>query len=108
MRHYERRSRERFLTPDEYQRLDRVLRNAEGDGSVWPPAVAAIRMLVLTGCRSLEIMSLRWDDVDHTARELRLGDAKTSPRMVPLTEPVSAVLAGIRREPGNPWVIAGS
>ena len=27
--------------------------------------------------------------------------------MVPLTGPVSAVLAGIRREPGNPWVIVG-
>ena len=27
--------------------------------------------------------------------------------MVPLTEPVSAVLAGIGREPGNPWVIVG-
>ena len=36
-----------------------------------------------------------------------LGDAKTGPRMVPLTEPVSAVLADIRRESGSPWVIVG-
>ena len=87
--------------------MGRVLKDAEADGSVWPQAIAAIRLLVLTGCRHSEIVSLRWDDVDRTAGELRLRDAKTGPRMVPLTEPVSAVLAGIRRVLGNPWVIVG-
>ena len=107
VRQYEEHARERFLTPEEYRRLGRVLKEAEADGSVWPPAIAAIRLLVLTGCRHSEIVSLRWDDVDRAAGELRLRDAKAGPRMVPLTEPVSAVLAGIRREPGNPWVIVG-
>ena len=50
---------------------------------------------------------MRWDDVDRTVGELRLRDAKSDQRMVPLTEPVSVVLAGIQREPGNPWVIVG-
>ena len=107
VRRYKQRSLERFMTPDEYRRLGRVLKEAEANGSVWPPAIAAIRLLVITGCRHSEIVSLRWDDVDRTAGELRLRDAKADPRMVPLTEPVSAVLAGIRREPGNPWVIVG-
>ena len=107
VRHYKEHARERFLTPEEYRRLGRVLEEAEADGSVWSPAIGAIRLLVLTGCRHSEIVSLRWDDVDRTAGELRLRDAKAGPRMVPLTEPVSAVLAGIRREPGNPWVIVG-
>ena len=107
VRLYKEHARERFLTPEEYRRLGRVLKEAEADGSVWPPAVAAIQLLVLTGCRHSEIVSLRWDDVDRTAGELRLRDAKTGPRMVPLTMPVSAVLAGIRRELGNPWVIVG-
>ena len=71
------------------------MKEAEADDSVWPPAIAAIRLLVLTGCRHSEIVSLRWDDVDRTAGELRLRDAKAGPRMVPLTEPVSAVLAGM-------------
>ena len=107
VRHYKEHARERFLTPEEYRRLGRVLKEVERDGSVWPPAIAAIRLLVLTGCRHSEIVSLRWDDVDRTAGEFRLRDAKTGPRMVPLTGPVSAVLAGVRREPGNPWVIVG-
>ena len=72
-----------------------------------PPAVAAIRLLLLTGCRRSEILTLRWDDVDRTAGELRLRDSKTGPRMVPLARAVAAVLDGIARAPGNPWVIVG-
>ena len=83
------------------------MREAQADGSVPPPVVAAIRLLMLTGCRHSEILSLRWDDVDRTAGELRLRDAKAGPRMVPLTAPVAAVFDGIAREPGNPWVIVG-
>ncbi len=107
VRRYKTRSRERFLTPDEFRRLGRVLRNAETDGSVWPPAIAALRLLMLTGCRKSEILTLRWDDVDRTAGELRLREAKSGPRMVPLTMPVLAVLDGIPRIDGNPWVIVG-
>ena len=106
VRPYKLRSRERFLTPDEYRRLGRAMREARADGSVPPAAVAAIRLLMLTGCRHSEILSLRWDDVDRTAGELRLRDAKAGPRMVPLTAPVAAVLDAIARAPGNPWVIA--
>ena len=40
-------------------------------------AAAALRLLMLTGCRLNEILTLRWDDVDRKAGELRLRDAKT-------------------------------
>lgn len=107
VRRYKTRSRERFLTPDEFRRLGRVLGDAEVDGSVWPPAIAAIRLLMLTGCRCAEILTLRWDDVDRTSGDLRLRDAKAGPRMVPLTRPLAMVLDGIARVPDNPWVIVG-
>lgn len=107
VRPYKLRTCERFLTQDEYRRLGQAMREAQADGSVPPSVIAGIRLLVLTGCRHSEILSLRWDDVDRTARELRLRDAKAGPRMVPLTAPVAAVLDGIAREPGNPWVIVG-
>ncbi len=107
VRRYKERSRERFLTPEEFQRLGRVLRDAETDGSVWPPAIAALRLLMLTGCRKSEILTLRWDDVDRTAGELRLRDAKAGPRMVLLTAPVRTVFDGIPRIDGAPWVLAG-
>ena len=108
VRRYKVRSRERFLTPEEYRRLGRVLDAAQADGSVRPGGIASVRLLLLTGCRRNEIVTLRWDDVDCTARELRLRDSKTGARSVPLTPAVQAVLDGIVRVPGNPWVIVGN
>ena len=107
VRKYKERRRERFLTPEEYRRLGRVLDGAEADVSVWPSAIAALHLLMLTGCRRNEIVTLRWDDVDRTARELRLRDSKTGARRVALTPAVEAVLDGIPRVASNPWVIVG-
>ena len=104
-RYYREKSRERFLTPEEFRRLGAALRNYESTSSTRASAVAALRLLMLTGCRTGEILSLRWDDVDRTAGVLRLRDGKTGPRMVPLTGPVQAVLDGIERVEGVPWVI---
>ena len=103
VRKYRPRYRERFLSRAEYRRAGRVLE----EGGAWPPAVAAIRLLMLTGCRSEEIASLRWDDVDRGAGDLRLRDSKTGPRRVPLTPTAVELLDGIERIPGNPWVFPG-
>ena len=107
IRRYKEYRRERFLSGEEYRRLARVLDEAEADGSVFPTAVPAIRLLLLTGCRRNEILTLRWDDIDRTAGELRLSDAKTGARRVQLTPAVEWVLDRIPRIEGNPWVITG-
>ena len=107
VRKYKERKRGRFLTVEEYRRLGRALTEAEATGSVSPCAVAALRLLMLTGCRLTEILTLRWDDVDRTAGEFRLRAGKTGARMVALTPTAERVLAGIVRVPGNPWVIVG-
>ena len=107
VKRYRERSCERFLTGDEYARLGRVLVEAETESTLMASAVAAIRLLLLTGCRRNEILTLRWDDIDRSAGELRLPDSKTGPRHVPLTPAVERVLARIPRIESNPWVIAG-
>ena len=107
VRRYRTKSRERFLTPEEYRRVGAALKEVEAAGSMWPPAIAALRLLMLTGCRMGEILTLQWDDVDRAVGELRLKDSKSGPRMVPLTTPVARVLDGIERIEGNPWVIRG-
>ena len=71
-------------------------------------AAAAIRLLMLTGCRRNEILELRWEDVDLDAGELRLPDGKTGPRLVPLSEAAASVLSGLPRVGDSPWVIGGS
>ena len=107
VRPYKLKPRERFLSQDEFRRLGRALRESKVDRSVKPSAIAAIRLLSLTGCRRTEILSLRWDDVDRTAGVLRLRDSKTGPRTVPLTAPALAVLAKIKPTPDSPFVFTG-
>ena len=105
---YPEHRRERFLSDDEYRRLGAALRDAEKEGFVSRAAIAAIRLLMLTGCRSGEIMSLRWEYVDLELGELRLPESKTGSKVVHLGEPAVAVLQGIPRREGDPWVLPGA
>ena len=105
VKRYRERRRERFLSDAEYVRLGEALRDAER--SEMPSAVAAVRLLMLTGCRLSEILTLRWDYVDMEAGQLHLPDSKSGAKIVHLGEPALAVLRGIQRAEGNPWVIVG-
>ncbi len=82
----------RFLDTDELARLGRALDDHEAR---WPEAVAAIRLLALTGCRRSEVLNLRWRDIGGDA--LNLADSKTGPRVVPLGK---AARAHIEALPG--------
>ena len=98
---------ERFLTPEELGRLGRALDAAPAERLASRHGAAAIRLLVLTGCRRNEVLGLRWEDVDFEAGELRLHDTKTGARVVPLTPAAAEVLEDLPRVPGNPWVFPG-
>ncbi len=101
------RGRERFLSEEEFRRLGRALAEAEV-GGMSVHAVAAIRLLLLTGLRRNEVLGLRWRDVDLDARELKLEDSKTGARVAPLSPEAAQVLAGIPRVERNPHVIPGN
>ena len=107
IRKYRPRRRERFLTEPEFRRLGRTLDEMEANGEIAVHAAAALRLLMLTGCRRNEILILRWDAVDPDQSEIRLRDSKTGARTVSLSPEAAAVLAGIPRMPDNPFVIAG-
>ena len=104
---YKEKKRERFLTDEEFHRLGQVLNEIEADGSETLSAVTAVRLLMLTGCRLNEIQTLRWEDVDLEAAELKLRDSKTGARMVPLSRAAVTVLSVLPRPDDNPWVIVG-
>ena len=104
---YPGRRRERFLTEAEFTRLGEALDQVETERGVSASAVAAIRLLLLTGCRKSEILTLRWEEVALEAAELRLSDSKTGARVVSLSGPAVKLLTGLPRLPGVPWVIPG-
>ena len=64
---YPTRSRERFLSEQEFDRLGRVLADLETRGTISTSAAAALRLLMLTGCRRNEVVTLRWE---HTGMRL--------------------------------------
>ena len=104
---YPQRRRERFLTDEEFTRLGRVLDEVETRGGASPAAVAAIRLLMLTGCRKSEILTLRWEHVALDAGELRLPDSKTGARVISLPPMAVKLLAGRSRDLDSQWVIPG-
>ena len=101
------RKRERYLTPEEFERLGLALDEVLTCRRVSPYSVAAIRLLMLTGCRKREILDLRWEHVDLEAAELRLVTTKTGPRTVSLSPRTVRVLKSTQRLPDSPWVIPG-
>lgn len=100
-------TRERFLSEEELGRLAEALATLEEEDPKRAHTVAAIRLLILTGCRRSEILGLRWQDVDFERRCLRLPDSKTGAKVVFLNTVALELLAGIERIEGNPHVIPG-
>ena len=105
---YPERSRERFLTDAEFARLGRILDEAVNSGAAPLTAVTAIRLLMLTGCRKSEILTLCWADVDLAAGELHLADAKTGSRAVQLPPTAVGLLEALPRGKDSPWVFPGN
>jgi integrase len=98
--------RERYLSPAELAALGEALSLAEQEGVEDPYAIAAIRLLIFTGCRLNEIMTLKWGFVDFKDRCLRLSDSKTGARVVHLGAPALDVLSRLERLPDNAWIIS--
>ena len=91
----------RFLSREEIGRLHEVL---DGDELRRPSCKAQadiIRLLLLTGCRTGEILKLQWREVDSDT--LDLADSKTGPRQVLLSPEARAIIERQPRE-GSPWV----
>ena len=104
---YKENKRERFLSAAELSRLGDALREAEQEKTLSPYATAAIRLLLLTGARLSEILTLKWDYVDPDNRQLRLPRSKTGPKSIYLTTAVEDILQSLPRVKGNPFVVVG-
>ena len=105
---YRERNRERFLSEAELARLAEVLAAAERTRTQSPSVIAAIRLLLFTGARLSEILTLRWEHVDVEGQCLRLPDSKTGAKVVYLPPAALEILTALDRHEDNPYVIAGA
>ncbi len=104
---YRERRRERFLSSSELARLGEVLTEALRTQSEPPEAIEAIRLLLLTGCRLSEVLTLRWEYVDPETSRFRLPDSKTGAKQILLSAPAAKLLARLPRVEGNPHCFPG-
>lgn len=75
--------RTNFLSMADYRALGVALSEAEAEGENHL-AIAAIRLLALTGCRRGEVLGLRWGEVDLGTQQLRLSATKEGYSLRPL------------------------
>lgn len=103
---YKEHKRERYLSPEEIERLWSVLDQSVADGIETVHVAGAFKLLLLTGCRLSEIQKCRWDWILQNT--LILPDAKTGPRRVMLSKSALEVLGTLPKLQNNPYVIAGA
>ena len=103
---YPEEKRKRYLSADELARLGETLRECE-ESRESQSTVNLIRLLLLTGCRLNEILTLKWEHVDLKNNALHLPDSKTGEKTVHIGAAAVECLAGIERIDDNPWVITG-
>jgi integrase len=110
---YPERRHERLLSAVELAALGDALNQAEKNAM--PPrrscedwrALAAIRLLLFTGARRSEILTLRWDYIDAAQGLARLPDSKTGAKTLYLPPEALSVLDALPRMADNPYVLPG-
>ncbi|WP_295525611.1 integrase family protein [uncultured Pseudacidovorax sp.] len=71
-----------------------------------PTISAAIQVMLLTGARPNEVLSMRWEDVNTKWRGLTIRDKVEGERVIPLTPYVLSLLQALPRR--NEWVFAST
>mgnify|MGYP001078271821 FL=1 len=104
---YPEKKRERFFSEGELGAIGRVLDEMEVERIELPSAIAAVRLLLFTGCRLREILTLKWSYVDLDRSALHLPDSKTGAKIVSIGNAAVEVLKKLDRDPDNVFVITG-
>jgi len=122
---FEEKARERRLNADELARLGDALVRAErglteaeleqlpkGDRSKRETpedyrALACFRLLMFTGARLSEIVTLQWDWIKFDRKIAELPDSKTGAKVLALPAPALAIIEQLPKLKGNPHVLPG-
>jgi integrase len=92
--------RERYLTPNEVQRLFAALEHSRS-----PQLANIVRLLIYTGARKREILDARWEHVDLHQRVLTVPVSKSGrPRHICLSDAAVDIFNGLDRSADIAWV----
>lgn len=102
---YSEKPRSRVLSESEIEALWAAL------DSISAQSRTAFKLLLLTGQREMEVIGMRWSEIDLAkgiwtlpADEAGRSKSRTAPHVVPLSSPVAEMLAGMPRREGSEHV----
>src|SRR5262249_44767153 len=91
----------RFLLPNEIADLGVAMQAAEANGES-EGALGAIRFLLLSGCRRMEVLALPEMWCDRASNCIRFGDTKSGAQIRPIGTSAFAAITDVRGR--NGWV----
>lgn len=92
----------RYLTVEEIAALGKAMRKGEANGEN-ETAMAVVRLLLLTGLRRMEALSLKGAWVDGRARCIRFPDTKSGPQLRPIGTDAVKLLDNWLASEDCPW-----
>lgn len=78
--------RERYLSIPEMTKLGEAMRELVDEGAIWPDMANALTLLLLTGARRNEILSLEWSWILLEQGIIQLPDSKTGKKVLYLSD----------------------
>ena len=97
----ENNKRERYLNPEEVQRLNKAICDSENT-----QLKHIVALLLLTGCRKRELLDSEWGHFDLERRSWRIPMSKSGKaRHVPLSDDVVSILSRLPRFDGCTYVV---
>jgi integrase len=108
IRKYKEHRKDRFLDGAEVGRLIVQLNAADEAQTASRKATTAIRVLLFTGMRSGEVLTLRWREIDTVKQCFRLPDSKTGSRVIPYGTQVASALSALDRGQPDQLVFEGA
>jgi len=101
------RKQRRFLGVEEMAKIGQAIRESQSEGAN-ATALAAIRLLLLTGLRRMECLALRRAWVDGRAGCIRFEDTKSGPQLRPIGREAVKLIEAQPAGEGGPWVFPAS